>query len=55
MICFLSIFNSHVRKYRKSYCTTPGVGIGVSVGVGVGVSVGSGGVNINVKVLRQSF
>ena len=35
--------SSLVRKYRKSYCTTPGVG------------VGGGGVNKNVKVLRKSF
>ena len=36
------LFSSPVRKYRKSYCTTPGFCIGV-------------GVNKNVKVLRQSF
>ena len=40
----MTIFSSPVRKYRKSYCTTPGVGVGVGIGV-----------NKNVKVLRQSF
>ena len=42
------IFISPVRKYRKSYCTTPGVGVGVGSG-------GCVGVNKNVQVLRQSF
>ena len=36
------VFSSPVRKYRKSYCTTPGTGGGV-------------GVNENVQVLCQSF
>ena len=39
------VFSSPVRKYRKSYCSHPGVGVGVSVGVGVGVGVAQ-----NVKV-----
>ena len=35
---FLSFFSSPIRKYRKRYCTTPGV------------SIGGGSVNKNVKV-----
>ena len=31
--CAVLIFSSPVRKYRKSYCSHPGVRIGVSVGV----------------------
>ena len=27
------LFSSPVRKYRKSYCSHPGVGVGVGVGV----------------------
>ena len=33
------LFSSPVRKYRKSYCSHPGVGVGVSVGVGVAQNV----------------
>ena len=33
------IFSSPVRKYRKSYCSHPGVGVSVSVGVSVGVAL----------------
>ena len=32
------VFSSPVRKYRKSYCSHPGVGVGVGVSVGVGVA-----------------
>ena len=39
-------------KYRKSYCTTPGVGVGVSVGVGVG---GGGGVDVSKKFNIKVF
>ena len=39
------LFSSPVRKYRKSYCSHPGVGVGVSVSVSVGVGVAQ-----NVKV-----
>ena len=38
------MFSLPVQKYRKSYCTTPGVGVGGSIGF-----------NKNVKVLHQSF
>ena len=31
--------SSPVRKYRKSYCSHPGVGVGVSVGVAQNVKV----------------
>ena len=31
--CHGSVFSSPVRKYRKSYCSHPGVGVGVGVGV----------------------
>ena len=41
---FSAIFSLPVRKYRKSYCTTPNIGIGGSIGI-----------YKNVKVLRQSF
>ena len=34
-----SIFSSPVRKYRKSYCSHPGVGVGVSVGFAQNVKV----------------
>ena len=40
------LFSLPVWKYRKSYCTTPGIGIGIGIGVSI---------NINVKVLWQSF
>ena len=43
------LFSLTVQKYRKSYCTIPGVCIGIGVGVG------GGGINKNVKALRQSF
>ena len=33
------VFSSPVRKYRKSYCSHPGVGVSVSVGVGVAQNV----------------
>ena len=33
-----ALFSSPVRKYRKSYCTTPGVGVGVGIGCGSGVN-----------------
>ena len=42
-----TLISSPVRKYRKSYCSHPGVGVGVSFGVGVSVGVG---VAQNVKV-----
>ena len=29
------LFSSPVRKYRKRYCSDPGVGVGVGVSVGV--------------------
>ena len=33
------LFSSPVRKYRKSYCSHPGVGVSVGVGVGVAQNV----------------
>ena len=30
-----SLFSSPVRKYRKSYCSHPGVSVGVGIGDGV--------------------
>ena len=44
------VFSSPVRKYRKSYCSHPGVGVGVSVGISVSVGVAQ-----NVKVFGLSF
>ena len=32
------VFSSPVRKYRKSYCSHPGVSVSVSEGVSVGVA-----------------
>ena len=50
------IFSSPVRKYRKNYCSHPGVGVGVSVGVSVCVSVGVGvGVAQMLKFLVKVF
>ena len=34
----LCYFSSPVRKYRKSYCSHPGVGVSVDIGVSVGVA-----------------
>ena len=36
-----------VRKYRKSYCFTPGISIGIGIG--------GCGINKNVKISRQSL
>ena len=33
------LFSSPVRKYRKSYCSHPGVGVGVGVSVGVSIAL----------------
>ena len=52
------LFSSPVRKYRKSYCSHPGVGVGVGVGVGAGVGVGVGVAQMLkflVKVFRSLY
>ena len=46
------IFSSPVGKYRKSYCTTPGVGVGVDVGIGIGVGVNKNGKSFMPKLLK---
>ena len=30
---YVTVFSSPVRKYRKSYCSHPGVGVSVGIGV----------------------
>ena len=44
--CLKALFSSPVRKYRKSYCTTPGVCVGMG---------GGGGINKNVKVFMTLY
>ena len=46
------IFSSPVRKYRKPYCSTPGMGIGIGVGFGGSVGVNKNVIKVYVKVFK---